>query len=351
MAPHIPDTIDEKLLGLYLSDHLTGATAGLGRIERMAKDFTDTPVPRRTGPGRRRKSAGNARLLRPDPRARRPAAPAPPGRRLAGRARRPAQAQRPRAEPFADDPGPGIRTDARRDPGQDRRLADPGGAGPGPRARPGQVRRPRRRRAGPRSRRSAASTSTPAATPSARTGTSAADPGTPTRHISTGFPAAASAALKWCRLHAPPRKALPCARHSAPVPSGNRRSATPGRSRWTTRSTSPPPPPAARTASWARTSTPRPVHPGQARHRPGRRRLRLRRRRAVQAVPDGHQPVGGSRTRPRRSLRRDPPHPGPGPRAAVPRPQDAGRDRTRRPEERQPQRGHLRPILGPDGRK
>ena len=44
MAPHIPDSIDEKLLGLYLSDHLTGATAGLGRIERMAKDFTDTPV-------------------------------------------------------------------------------------------------------------------------------------------------------------------------------------------------------------------------------------------------------------------------------------------------------------------
>lgn len=44
MAPHIPDTIDEKLLGLYLSDHLTGSTAGVGRIERMAKDFTDTPV-------------------------------------------------------------------------------------------------------------------------------------------------------------------------------------------------------------------------------------------------------------------------------------------------------------------
>ncbi len=44
MAPHIPDTIDEKLLGLYLSDHLTGATAGVGRIERMAQDFTDTPV-------------------------------------------------------------------------------------------------------------------------------------------------------------------------------------------------------------------------------------------------------------------------------------------------------------------
>jgi hypothetical protein len=43
MAPHIPDTIDKKLLGIYLSDHLTGATAGLGRVERMAKDFTDTP--------------------------------------------------------------------------------------------------------------------------------------------------------------------------------------------------------------------------------------------------------------------------------------------------------------------
>lgn len=44
MAAHIPETIDEKLLGLYLSDHLTGATAGLGRLRRMAKDFTDTPV-------------------------------------------------------------------------------------------------------------------------------------------------------------------------------------------------------------------------------------------------------------------------------------------------------------------
>ncbi|MET3809666.1 hypothetical protein [Arthrobacter sp. UYEF3] len=44
MAPHIPGTIDAKLLGLYLSDHLSGSTAGLGRIERMAKDFTDTPV-------------------------------------------------------------------------------------------------------------------------------------------------------------------------------------------------------------------------------------------------------------------------------------------------------------------
>ena len=44
MAPHIPGSIDEKLFGLYLSDHLTGATAGLARIKRMAKAFADTPV-------------------------------------------------------------------------------------------------------------------------------------------------------------------------------------------------------------------------------------------------------------------------------------------------------------------
>ncbi|WP_427172774.1 hypothetical protein [Arthrobacter sp. 92] len=44
MAPRLPDTIDEKLFGLYLSDHLTGATAGLARIDRMSDDFTDTPV-------------------------------------------------------------------------------------------------------------------------------------------------------------------------------------------------------------------------------------------------------------------------------------------------------------------
>jgi hypothetical protein len=44
MAPHVPPSIDKKLLGLYLSDHLTGSTAGVSRLERMAKDFTDTPV-------------------------------------------------------------------------------------------------------------------------------------------------------------------------------------------------------------------------------------------------------------------------------------------------------------------
>ena len=36
--------LDKELLGLYLSDHLTGATAGAKRIERMAADFADTPV-------------------------------------------------------------------------------------------------------------------------------------------------------------------------------------------------------------------------------------------------------------------------------------------------------------------
>ncbi|MEJ6543665.1 NAD-dependent epimerase/dehydratase family protein [Brachybacterium paraconglomeratum] len=36
--------IDTGLLGLYLSDHLTGAAAGAARIDRMAADFVDTPV-------------------------------------------------------------------------------------------------------------------------------------------------------------------------------------------------------------------------------------------------------------------------------------------------------------------
>jgi hypothetical protein len=40
----VSDRISRDLLGLYLSDHLTGATAGAERIERMADDFVDTPV-------------------------------------------------------------------------------------------------------------------------------------------------------------------------------------------------------------------------------------------------------------------------------------------------------------------
>lgn len=38
------ERISRDLLGLYLSDHLTGATAGAGRIARMADEAIDTPV-------------------------------------------------------------------------------------------------------------------------------------------------------------------------------------------------------------------------------------------------------------------------------------------------------------------
>lgn len=40
----LPEEYAKDLLELYLSDHLTGATAGANRIERMAEDFVDTPV-------------------------------------------------------------------------------------------------------------------------------------------------------------------------------------------------------------------------------------------------------------------------------------------------------------------
>ncbi|MCK0116463.1 NAD-dependent epimerase/dehydratase family protein [Isoptericola sp. S6320L] len=39
----IPPQIDRHLFGLYLSEHLTGSTAGLDRIERMADSYRDTP--------------------------------------------------------------------------------------------------------------------------------------------------------------------------------------------------------------------------------------------------------------------------------------------------------------------
>ena len=41
---HADQTADRELIELYLSDHLTGATAGLERIERMEEAFADTPV-------------------------------------------------------------------------------------------------------------------------------------------------------------------------------------------------------------------------------------------------------------------------------------------------------------------
>lgn len=42
-TPGIPPGVDGYLLGLYLSDHFTGATAGLERMERMAQQYRDTP--------------------------------------------------------------------------------------------------------------------------------------------------------------------------------------------------------------------------------------------------------------------------------------------------------------------
>jgi len=42
--PSVPPQIDRDLLGLYLADHLTGSTAGLGRFQRMAADYTDLPL-------------------------------------------------------------------------------------------------------------------------------------------------------------------------------------------------------------------------------------------------------------------------------------------------------------------
>jgi UDP-glucose 4-epimerase len=39
----VPAELDTELLGLYLSDHLTGATAGLGRIDRMVGSYPDSP--------------------------------------------------------------------------------------------------------------------------------------------------------------------------------------------------------------------------------------------------------------------------------------------------------------------
>jgi nucleoside-diphosphate-sugar epimerase len=39
----IPEHLDGHLLGLYLSDHFTGSTAGLERIERMVEAYRDTP--------------------------------------------------------------------------------------------------------------------------------------------------------------------------------------------------------------------------------------------------------------------------------------------------------------------
>ncbi|MFI2364536.1 NAD-dependent epimerase/dehydratase family protein [Promicromonospora sp. NPDC019610] len=39
----VPDSMDQYLFGLYLSDHFSGATVGLERMERMTRDYADTP--------------------------------------------------------------------------------------------------------------------------------------------------------------------------------------------------------------------------------------------------------------------------------------------------------------------
>src|SRR5690606_2402976 len=42
VAHRVPRHLERDILGLYLSDHLTGATAGLERAERMAAAYADT---------------------------------------------------------------------------------------------------------------------------------------------------------------------------------------------------------------------------------------------------------------------------------------------------------------------
>lgn len=43
MRPSVPDHLDADLLDLYLADHLAGAAGGVGRFERMAQVWSDTP--------------------------------------------------------------------------------------------------------------------------------------------------------------------------------------------------------------------------------------------------------------------------------------------------------------------
>lgn len=49
MNARVPDSIEHGLLGLYLSDHLSGATAGVARIKRMAQTYADTPLAQELG--------------------------------------------------------------------------------------------------------------------------------------------------------------------------------------------------------------------------------------------------------------------------------------------------------------
>ncbi|GAA4285684.1 NAD-dependent epimerase/dehydratase family protein [Georgenia daeguensis] len=44
MSADVPPHLDRNLLGIYLSDHLTGATGGVSRIGRMAQAYADTEL-------------------------------------------------------------------------------------------------------------------------------------------------------------------------------------------------------------------------------------------------------------------------------------------------------------------
>lgn len=44
MTPSVPPTTDRRLLGIYLTDHLAGATGAVQRLEQMRSAYTDLPV-------------------------------------------------------------------------------------------------------------------------------------------------------------------------------------------------------------------------------------------------------------------------------------------------------------------
>jgi hypothetical protein len=44
MSADVPPHLDRNLLGIYLSDHLMGASGGVSRIERMAEAYADTDL-------------------------------------------------------------------------------------------------------------------------------------------------------------------------------------------------------------------------------------------------------------------------------------------------------------------
>src|SRR5690625_7767306 len=55
----VPPHLERDILGLYLSDHLTGSTAGLERAERMASAYADTDFGQEIGRASRRERASD----------------------------------------------------------------------------------------------------------------------------------------------------------------------------------------------------------------------------------------------------------------------------------------------------